>query len=63
MCGIAGAWTTDRPAAAALTSLVERMRDTIAVRGPDDAGVWVDPAAGLGLGHRRLSIQIGRAHV
>jgi asparagine synthase (glutamine-hydrolysing) len=56
MCGIAGAWTTERPTAGALGALVERMRDTIAVRGPDDAGLWVDAAQGLGLGHRRLSI-------
>ena len=25
-------------------------------RGPDDAGTWVDSAAGVALGHRRLSI-------
>ena len=25
-------------------------------RGPDDSGVWVDPDAGLALGHRRLSV-------
>jgi asparagine synthase (glutamine-hydrolysing) len=25
-------------------------------RGPDDQGVWVDPEAGVALGHRRLSI-------
>jgi asparagine synthase (glutamine-hydrolysing) len=25
-------------------------------RGPDDAGVWADPAAGIALAHRRLSI-------
>ena len=32
------------------------MADAIAHRGPDDRGVWVDPEAGLVLGHRRLSI-------
>ena len=32
------------------------MADAIAHRGPDDAGVWCDPAAGLALAHRRLAI-------
>ncbi|MEI2700403.1 MAG: hypothetical protein V9E94_19490 [Microthrixaceae bacterium] len=32
------------------------MADTLRHRGPDDAGVWVDAAAGVALGHRRLSI-------
>ncbi len=30
--------------------------DALATRGPDDAGVWVDDAAGVALAHRRLSI-------
>jgi len=34
--------------------LIERMRDSIAHRGPDDAGVHVEE--GVALGHRRLSI-------
>jgi asparagine synthase (glutamine-hydrolysing) len=29
---------------------------TLAHRGPDDSGVWVDSQAGVALGHRRLSI-------
>src|SRR5262252_6102806 len=32
------------------------MNRAIAHRGPDDSGTFVDPAAGLALGHRRLSI-------
>jgi asparagine synthase (glutamine-hydrolysing) len=32
------------------------MADALTHRGPDDAGVWVDGEAGIGLGHRRLSI-------
>lgn len=32
------------------------MAAALAHRGPDDAGVWLDPASGLALGHRRLAI-------
>jgi asparagine synthase (glutamine-hydrolysing) len=32
------------------------MADTLAHRGPDDAGTWTDPAVGLALGFRRLAI-------
>jgi asparagine synthase (glutamine-hydrolysing) len=32
------------------------MADTIQHRGPDDGSVWADAAAGIALGHRRLSI-------
>jgi asparagine synthase (glutamine-hydrolysing) len=32
------------------------MCDTLTHRGPDSSGVWIDEAAGIALGHRRLSI-------
>src|SRR5688500_11413646 len=32
------------------------MSREVAHRGPDDQGSWSDPAAGIALGHRRLSI-------
>jgi asparagine synthase (glutamine-hydrolysing) len=32
------------------------MTRSLAHRGPDDEGVWLDEEAGIGLGHRRLSI-------
>ena len=57
MCGISGlilpglAGQGER-----LASLARRMADTLAHRGPDDSGVFADPEAGLGLGHRRLAI-------
>lgn len=38
------------------TALVERMAETIAHRGPDDSGCWLDGSGQLALGHRRLAI-------
>jgi asparagine synthase (glutamine-hydrolysing) len=52
VCGIAGLMTRGAPD----TTLVQRMTDAIAHRGPDDQGAWSDPEAGITLGHRRLSI-------
>ncbi|MEZ5659103.1 MAG: asparagine synthase (glutamine-hydrolyzing) [Burkholderiaceae bacterium] len=39
-----------------LRSLVDRMLAPITYRGPDDEGMFLAPASGLGLGHRRLAI-------
>jgi asparagine synthase (glutamine-hydrolysing) len=57
MCGIAGFLdTTLRNPAEILRTTARRMGEAIRHRGPDDAGIWVDAAAGIALAHRRLSI-------
>jgi asparagine synthase (glutamine-hydrolysing) len=57
MCGIAG-WMDGSGSCPrhTLRDVAERMTATLRHRGPDDGGVWTDPAAGVALGHRRLSI-------
>lgn len=54
MCGINGIVLSPTSRRELSASLVERMRDVITHRGPDDAGLFVDGR--IGLGHRRLSI-------
>jgi asparagine synthase (glutamine-hydrolysing) len=50
MCGIVGvSGTVD-------SDRLEESLNTIAHRGPDDWGLFVDERAGVGLGHRRLAI-------
>jgi len=56
MCGIAGFVDTKPADASAFTAQAQRMADTLAHRGPDADGVWVDANAGVVLAHRRLSI-------
>jgi asparagine synthase (glutamine-hydrolysing) len=57
MCGLTGFWSPEgRPDDAAALALVSKMRDRISHRGPDDAGNWRDPGAGVTFGFRRLSI-------
>lgn len=56
MCGIAGLWRAGGGGADELAAQARAMADALAHRGPDDAGVWTDPSAGLAFGHRRLSI-------
>lgn len=52
MCGICGVWSRDGQPVE--VSVLQRMSDTIRHRGPDDSGYWTE--AGIGFGHRRLSI-------
>ncbi len=57
MCGIAGfIERSDTRSAQALEAIGREMGERIAHRGPDDAEVWSDPASGICLSHRRLSI-------
>lgn len=52
MCGIVGEWRHDGGPVDEQQLIAAR--DTLLSRGPDDAGLHLEP--GLGLGHRRLSI-------
>src|SRR6185369_373370 len=54
MCGINGIALSSRSGSSVDPRVLERMRDVITHRGPDEAGIFVD--ANIGLGHRRLSI-------
>lgn len=56
MCGICGIVDSRDPAEEALRSAVARMTSALSQRGPDDFGLWTEPAIGIALGHRRLSI-------
>ena len=57
MCGIAGVLLHDSSLSEErLKAAAARMTDPITHRGPDDSGTWTDAAAGVALGHRRLSI-------
>ncbi len=55
MCGFAGALERDTPADLWQEQLAAMGR-TLVHRGPDDAGTWFDPEAGIGFTHRRLAV-------
>jgi len=57
MCGIAGLLAPRANRSVDGTErLLARMTEPMTWRGPDDSGAWCDPGAGIGLGHRRLSV-------
>lgn len=56
MCGFAGVFVGNPGQLLDLGSVVKRMSDAIAHRGPDDMGVWSDQRAAIAFGHRRLAI-------
>jgi len=55
VCGITGILASD-PSGDAWHAPLGEMTAALVHRGPDDEGTWVDRAAGVALGHRRLSI-------
>jgi asparagine synthase (glutamine-hydrolysing) len=57
MCGFAGLITEPGSDGEDLQTRVHRMNAQLLHRGPDDEGTWIDAAAGVALGFRRLSIQ------
>lgn len=52
MCGIAGIFGPGPVD----TGLLVAMTGALSHRGPDDADFWIDEAAGMGFGHRRLAV-------
>ncbi|QLL29585.1 asparagine synthase (glutamine-hydrolyzing) [Thermosynechococcus sichuanensis E542] len=54
MCGLVGFLNPSFSDHWAAT--IHKMNATLSHRGPDNEGVWIDEAAGIALGHRRLAI-------
>lgn len=54
MCGLAGILAFD--SGLDLEAAVSAMTATLQHRGPDDGRHWLDPVAGVALGHRRLAV-------
>jgi len=56
MCGICGVYEYGAAEPSVTSELVDKMRDSMSHRGPDDAGTYVSADRRVGLGNRRLSI-------
>jgi len=56
MCGIAGIFAYQERALPVDLDELLAVRDAMAARGPDGAGVWLDERRRIGLAHRRLAI-------
>ncbi|WP_299774355.1 asparagine synthase (glutamine-hydrolyzing) [uncultured Tateyamaria sp.] len=57
MCGITGFLFSGQAEVKARSEPhLRAMMDAISHRGPDSQGLWIDPEAGVGLGHLRLAI-------
>lgn len=56
MCGINGVFAYGANAPPVDPQEVTRVRDAMAVRGPDGSGIWISGDRRVGLGHRRLAV-------
>jgi len=56
MCGIFSIFDYRNGNTGIRETEIERVCDSMRSRGPDGKGVWIDRVAGIGMGHRRLSI-------
>ena len=56
MCGVVGALVISDNGFRVTEPYLEKMRDVMEHRGPDDAGTWIADDGRVGLAHRRLSI-------
>jgi len=56
MCGFAGFFEKGQSNIGDPLSILRKMGDTLAHRGPDDSGQWLDERCKVGMAHRRLSI-------
>ena len=56
MCGIAGIFNYSQSPHLISESILKKMTDVIAHRGPDDEGIYISPDRMLGFGFRRLAI-------
>ena len=57
MCGITGFWDLkNKYGSQNLENIINKMKDCLQSRGPDDQNTWIDKKNNLCLGHTRLSI-------
>ncbi len=56
MCGINAIFAYMEDGPPVTRAEIVRVRDAMVARGPDGAGIWLDPERRIGLGHRRLAI-------
>lgn len=57
MCGFTGFWDSHHQLSASdIEPIAQKMQLQLRDRGPDSSGIWVDPADGIAMTHRRLAI-------